>query len=73
MSKWISVKDRLPANDTYVLGAFKSTVIGAKYHAVDCKVSDGRWVMLGNDRVGDTYTDTPTHWMPLPEPPKSEG
>lgn len=58
-SGWISVKERLPEQYKKVL------------------VSNGeyRWVSSYLDSVGLFYelrpfTGQPTHWMPLPEPPK---
>ena len=56
---WISVKDRLPK-------------IGAK-----CLVyADGKMTVAkhiaNNDWITGVWFPVPTHWMPLPEPPKEE-
>jgi len=71
--KWISVNDRLPEDDTNVMGYgywdseidrlddFRST----GYVNYD----GGTWEIIG----GAYYTawlNGVTHWMPLPEPPK---
>lgn len=61
--KWISVEDRLPEELEYVLlfdAAAKFYTIGfyslGKWHCVD-----GNWNVKSF-----------THWMPLPEPPKTK-
>ena len=60
-SPWISVKDRLPENDSEVLTC---SILGAyyicQYHSqagFDVTVFNGTKI---------------THWMPLPTPPKGE-
>ncbi len=66
--EWISVKDRLPEFDEYVLaycrihGRFLAT-----YEFID--EFDGQ--KYGNWRNGEELGILPpTHWMPLPKPPK---
>lgn len=80
MSKWISVKDRLPDIGTEVL-VYDGTDIVQAYVGIHKGIK--RWVGSRNvtdsmadgyvqDRtickIGDTF-DFITHWMPLPEPP----
>lgn len=63
MEKWISVKDKLPAEGTTrVLVAISETkgLIGFPAFDTD-RYFDGRWVRW------DGYV---THWMPLPKPPE---
>ena len=65
MSKWISVKDRLPEKEKEIL------IVS------DNEVKIGIW---SNDCFGEKFfttnfeqylnADNVTHWMPLPEPPK---
>ena len=62
-NKWISVRDRLPEEETEVL----------------CYLGNALWkgIVVAFRRHGDWYFDgwkcpTVTHWMPLPEPPKEE-
>ena len=62
MNEWISVRDRMPEDDTYVL-----VYSGGRYqvaaHTSDngnCWYQNGRYFMVA------------THWMPLPEPPNTE-
>ena len=63
VQEWISVKDRLPENDTYVNVATDGVVAQAYWH---------------NDRfyaftaIGVATVGGVTHWMPLPQPPKGE-
>jgi len=64
MSKWISVKDRLPEHGVHVL-TFSSE---ENYYAVSYLIylsNERIWAngcLLGNDNI--------THWMPLPKPPE---
>ena len=64
--KWISVEERLPEIGDKVLFAIPA------YHgtaiSIAERVGDDIW-LIGNMRAvgGD-----PTHWMPLPEPPKED-
>lgn len=68
--KWISVKDKLPAIGESVLA----------YHATDFAVAayfdkvtswgteyENVWLIDHQDNI---EVMLPTHWMPLPEPPK---
>lgn len=63
MAEWISVKDRLPKNNDYVLAWSPGWV--------EC-------VICFYDKYSEYwYTEDhslpfPSHWMPLPEPPKGE-
>ena len=57
VQEWISVKDRLPDRDDMVI-AFYPTMRGTNGEMQIHKA----WAM----------SETCTHWMPLPEPPKGE-
>ena len=68
MSEWISVKDRMPLTDTYVLTwGYAETVTQMLYtrhngeNYWDCRNIDKHYLLSQNPV---------THWMPLPEPPK---
>ena len=66
VQEWISVKDRLPEDDSDVLAYLRDGDEGRIYPANYAK---GVWF----DCIFNTpVTDTTTHWMPLPEPPKGE-
>ena len=66
--EWISVKDRLPEDNSLVLGLgynpqflIKKTIVAQ----VRINYLRGNWT--------ESYCPSPfelTHWMPLPEPPK---
>ena len=64
--KWISVEDRLPNEDGYYLCCIKSSLFPNRIY-IDILECD-----KGSFEEGHIYTDTVTHWMPLPEPPKGE-
>ena len=57
--EWISVKDRLPEQYTDVIVLYDIGRAGVN------------WVNNENEFVEHAYCKV-THWMPLPEPPKSE-
>ena len=60
--QWISVKDRLPEINTSVIAFVDGNV--CQSHFNDFGDEDGLAFYSLDDR------DYPTHWMPLPEPPK---
>lgn len=74
MTKWISVKEGLPEepkeNDPYRKSylVYLNKSFGCKY-ATWVYLGDGEWWW---EELDETLTDAVTHWMPLPEPPKSE-
>ena len=66
IQEWISVKDRLPEDDSDVLAYSRNGEEGRIYPANYAK---GVWF----DCIFTTpATDTTTHWTTLPEPPKGE-
>ena len=81
--EWISVKDRLPEKD----GAYLTVInlfgyrssINVHYFAKDGEAVD-EYNLAGEKDVWYFYdseygyvpTDSITHWMPLPQPPKGE-
>lgn len=66
MQEWISVDDRLPAEDGYYLCCIKSSLFPDRVY-IDILECD-----KGSFEEGHIYTDTVTHWMLLPEMPKGE-
>ena len=64
--KWISVEDRLPEEDGYYLCCIKSSLFPDRVY-IDILECD-----KGSFEEGHIYTDTVTHWMPLPQLPKGE-
>ena len=64
--KWISVDDRLPQDDSDVL-AYLS--IGEESRICPANYAKGVWF----DCIFDMpVTESVTHWMPMPQPPKGE-
>ena len=66
VQEWISVNDRLPEDDSDVLAYSR---IGEESRIYPACYSNGVWF----DCVFNApVTDTTTHWMPMPQPPKGE-
>lgn len=63
MSEWISVKDRLPMLNEYVLVYAKRGVQGGMQIDIEYLCGDMRW-------SGDSVFSEITHWIPLPKPPR---
>lgn len=61
MSDWISVDERLPFDDSYVLVLMANGAVFSDNVMHCCKYSE----RYGFDR------SRVTHWMPLPQPPES--
>ena len=75
--KWISVKERLPEDDTDVLVVrkflgVKGQVRPSTYVEIASRIGD-EWVAVSDEyKISRSKHTNPTHWMPLPEPPKEE-
>lgn len=72
MSEWISVKDRLPDNDDFVLaivsGKTGSIKLDNAYELAQFSMDEG-WILEMWPEWEDPKV---SHWMPLPEPPKED-
>jgi hypothetical protein len=67
MAEWISVKERMPKEDEVVL-VFGGRSIYTAYYG------ENRYGGIGWHKLNSKYHNcNPTHWMPLPEPPKEGG
>lgn len=72
MSEWIKVEDKLPKDGENVIGFWPSRngkKIDGKNFAVTKFADDNSWWSLEDKDVDFCF---PSHWMPLPEPPKQE-
>lgn len=69
--RWIPVKERLPKTGEYVLVRYKNNDM-----AVACVFDSDENVTFWRAQTDEGWCadcDTePSHWMPLPEPPKEE-
>ena len=63
-TEWISVKDRLPEQDTWVLVYSARAFIFS--HQMVCLHGEPRQFFA---KGFELHPDEITHWMPLPEPP----
>lgn len=64
LTKWVSVKERLPKESgTYLI--FTGTAMMTAYY-----FGNDRWWLDYYDRTQTVTSDYFTHWMPLPEEPK---
>lgn len=67
VGKWIPVTERLPEDLTRVIVFCED---GVSYGLCDHLIADDEEVVEWHDFLH--YPITPTHWMPLPQPPKKE-
>lgn len=68
MSEWIPVTERLPEEDVEVLISDNSFFGGALIAVAYWKRGKCEW----RDDMSTASKPNPTHWMPLPQPPKEE-
>lgn len=72
MLKWISIENQKPQIGEFVLGCFSNKDMAV---VRILKIDDNQrtWRAV-TDEGWECDCDTePTHWMPLPEPPKERG
>ena len=65
---WISVKDRLPENEQYVILWTKTGVM--KYAKYLDDEPHRPWITYDENGSCRAWDNVVTHWMPMPEPPK---
>ncbi len=84
MGKWISVKDKMPPDDEFVLIYHKGC--SGEYSAED-PICLGYWICVAKSKIKNIFTEglvdrwavgsdrgfgEVTHWMPLPKSPEDE-
>lgn len=62
--KWINIKDKLPVGNVMIKLKWNDNSTGYGYLCKCCK-KEFRSSMTGN-----SYSNDPTHWQPLPLSPK---
>lgn len=68
--QWISVKDQLPEFGKAVLVNFKNKIPKIKISCLDAIESKRNvFVIPYSGGIEEEFTESVTHWMPLPEPP----
>ena len=65
--EWMSVEDTQPKSDGVVLVTDGEYVTAAEWY-----VKSG-WSLAREDKATGISSETITHWMPLPAPPKTRG
>ena len=66
VQEWVSVRDKLPEDDSDVLAYLR---IGEESRICPANYAKGMWF----DWIFNTpVTESITHWMPIPQPPKGE-
>lgn len=67
MTDWINVKDALPNVNEEVIVGSKTTkrVTTGRYKGVFCSYQWETCTFMSDKEI--------THWLPIPEPPESEG
>lgn len=68
-SKWIKCSERLPEPEQFVLAVVNKGSIFMMYYGL-AVVHDKQNNWFYNDEIIKPYMK-PTHWQPLPEPPKN--
>ena len=71
MSEWISVEDRLPCYGKYVLWLNENRDDGYRCFVAFIE-SEGRFLVGPRDFDIHIFLEDATHWMELPELPKTE-
>ena len=67
MSKWISVKDKMPHPGRYVACIAKRNPF-SRFMPMVARIEKNGWA----NPITEQYISEVTHWLPLPEPPKEE-
>lgn len=71
MSKWISVKDRLPDDDSMILFGIEGRDWGVGFYMPKGRsLKDGFWRHI--DNVNIEMLEDITHWKPLPISPEPD-
>lgn len=72
MTKWINVKDRLPARNHTVLGVVKMLPDGARTINKVRLTQAGNWIFFEDGLKVRHLESVVTHWAELPELPEED-
>jgi hypothetical protein len=79
MPRWIPVTERLPEPGFSVLIFFRPADSDGTPSCIGCDGKGGLITVAALDRIDGQHLwtseygdETPTHWMPLPEPPEAK-
>jgi hypothetical protein len=72
-SEWVSVKDRLPDDDSeYLISMYHRFMIGGIYKKYTGRFVAKYYAEYKEWRIMNDVCTSVTHWMPLPTPPKED-
>lgn len=69
--EWIDIKKQMPELEVPVLVFGEGRISVARMDSFTTSSIGVSFVFLSGDSGYDSIWITPTHWMPLPEPPKT--
>lgn len=69
--KWISVKDKLPEDGSHILVIINKN--NTFFIPFVCQIENGLFHSPDDDEIlfKPNWNERVSHWMPLPEPPKT--